>query len=47
MNEAISVSANRDMNDRQRLKAKIESARNSLWRLFKKWLESVGETSYH
>jgi hypothetical protein len=47
MNEGISVKPNRDMNELQRLKAKIESARNSLRRLFKEWLKSVGETNYY
>lgn len=47
MNEAISVNSNKCMNELQRLKAKIESARNSLRRLFKEWLESVGDTSYY
>ena len=46
MDETISVASDKDMNELLTLRAKIQSAHNCLRRLFRKWLESYGDTSY-
>jgi hypothetical protein len=46
MDEIIPVASNRDVNEFLRLRAKIQSARNNLFRLLKKWIESNAYSSY-